>query len=536
LLSPLPDIVFLEDEPKKNAIDLDNYFLDIDGDVLYYTTGNTYIIISINNDHTVDLSSPLNWFGVETVYFRATDPSGALQQDLVTITVLPVNDAPLLLPIPTQYGNETERWVLDLEPFISDVDNNISELEISVDNEFIVVSGKTLIFLGSKDLPGQVEVSVSDGEFRTSQKIDIHLRFAEKQHLVTMWDLFVNILPFLLIIIIIIVVIASLIYRKKNRFVAEEVFLIHTGGTLINHLLRRPKANVDDVIFSGMFTAVQEFIKDTFTTDANQSGDISENQWVLDELTLGKNKILIERSEHTYLAVIFNGEGSNRLRKIVAKLLDKIETKYSNILPTWDGDIRALAGTKEILSLLIKEKDIRKDNRKTVIETPGVKQASSGTPLQIQQKPKVKTQEKPVQSRPIVKANAIIQPKETIQIKGLLKSSGDQAGAARSGLPAWPLNKIKHSKMDNIDMNKLPIALHINPKHELPKTIVIKKGEIFLPKKEPPTVKCAPACLDPAKMTRPVKITMPDTGKEFEIDPSRSLLQQLAEIEDREDS
>ena len=161
----------------------------------------------------------------------------------------------------------------------------------------------------------------------------------------------------------IVVVCAAIIYRKRSWFQAEEVFLIHNGGTLITHLSRNPQANVDDIIFSGMFTAVQDFIKDTFVSDDRANADDGVNDddtWALDELKLGENNIMIERSEHTYLAVIFAGQGSNRLRKIVAKLLDKIEYTYDSILPDWDGNINDLAGTIKILRVLIKVKEPEK--------------------------------------------------------------------------------------------------------------------------------------------------------------------------------
>ncbi|MCK5561127.1 MAG: hypothetical protein KAJ51_11055, partial [Thermoplasmata archaeon] len=270
LLSPLPDILFLEDEKLINAFDLDNYFLDIDGDILYYTTGNKYINITINLDHSVDLAAPKDWYGPELVYFRATDPTGALQQDLVLVTVLPLNDPPELMIIPMQVGNESERWVLDLEPYIFDVDNNISELEITIDNDFVVVSGTSLIFLGSRELPKEIEITVDDGQYKASQIVEVRLRLNEPPKSPTLWDLLINILPFLIIIILILVGIAGAVYRKKSKFTAEELFLIHHGGTLITHLSRHQQANVDDIIFSGMFTAVQDFIKDTFTQEGSE--------------------------------------------------------------------------------------------------------------------------------------------------------------------------------------------------------------------------------------------------------------------------
>ena len=526
LLTPLPDVVFLEDMPLVNAFDLDNYFLDIDGDVLYYTSGQKFVTITINEDRTVDFTSPKDWYGMEYVYFRATDPTGALQQDLILVSVLPINDPPRLLPIPPQYGNESERWVLDLEPYIDDVDNNITDLIITVDDINVIVSGKTLVFLGTKDMPDEVELTVSDGQFESSRMIEVHVTLGEIPTPVTLWELFFIILPIIAIIILTLVILAMVIYRKKNRFMVEEVFLIHKGGTLINHLMRTSKANVDDIIFSGMFTAVQEFIQDSFNTD-NLSDNISgENNWILDELKMGDNRILIERSENAYLAVIFSGSGSKRLRKIVARLLDKIETKYENELPNWDGDIRALSGTKEILSVLIKQlKNVKKET----------KRKSFDEYLEVE-KPKPVQSQKPV-SQPI-KTQPLTKAVPKTETKDIQENLGRENGVGRPGLPAWPLKVIngrifqpmgRFGLENKIKLKNIPFALNINASRSRIKAIAIKQS------KELKVSKPAPSGLDLNNISKPISFAMPGSNKKYEIDPARSLLEQLAELDDMDD-
>jgi hypothetical protein len=534
LLSPLPDIIFLEDQPLLNAFNLDHYFLDVDGDILYYTTGNEHINITINVDHSIDFSAPKDWFGAELVYFRATDPTGALQQDLIWVIVLPVNDPPIINEIPPQAGNESERWMLELEPYLFDVDNNLSELEITVDTDFVVVSGSSLIFLGSPQMPKQIEITASDGEYSASRTIDVKIRLNKGPKAYTFWDLLATIIPFLIIIILILALVAGAIYRKKSKFQAEEVFLIHTGGTLITHLSRSTQANVDDIIFSGMFTAVQDFIKDTFVSDADRDDESMDDKWALDELKLGDNNILIERSKHTYLAVIFSGEGSKRLRRIVNRLLDKIENKYSNVLPTWDGNINALRGTKEILSVLIKPKDeleptsIPAQAMATKTDIPTLKQLQprqppSPTPTQGPTRPTV--------SRSLTAAKIAKPPKKRVITKNLLECSRTQTDAKKPGLTPWPIKTSKKHVLTNIDMKKLPMALHIQSKRLLPKTIVIKKDQIMI--NEKPANISLPKGMDINKNKTPIKFSDPQTGKEFKLDPSKSLLQQLAEMDNK---
>lgn len=122
--------------------------------------------------------------------------------------------------------------------------------------------------------------------------------------------------------------------------------------------MRKSHANIDDEIFSGMFTAIQEFIHDSFVKSSENRNILGfKDDWILDELKLGNNKILIERSEHVYLAVIFSGKSSTRLRKIVTRLLIIIEKRYGDKLNNWDGNLRDIEGVDEILRVLIKSSD-----------------------------------------------------------------------------------------------------------------------------------------------------------------------------------
>ena len=515
LLQPLPDVVFLEDMPLINGLNLDDYFLDIDGDALYYTTGQRFVNITINSDLSVDFRSPQNWFGSEIVNFRATDPTGALKEDSITVTVLPVNDPPLINVIPVQYGNESERWMLDLTPFVYDVDNNISDLIIEINSDYVVVSGNELIFLGSREMPKTIELTVSDGQFSDNELIEVHIKLDKAPASATFWDLFINLLPFLILIILIVMIITGWIYRKKRQFTVEEVFLIHKGGTLINHLMRKSQANVDDVIFSGMFTAVQEFIKDTFSKDDGSGRDSDEEKWVLDELSLGENKIIIEQGENTYLAVIFNGPGSKPLRRLVGKILGTIETKYDDVLPFWEGDMRSVSGTKEILSALIKIDDKEKQYDVPKFEpiepkvTPSV---TPTTPSQSQQTP-------PITTSPITKAQPItkVQPRiPPTQPKNHIVTKNPK-------LFSWPMRKgknVNNSQQGLVpvkgQLNKYPVALNITSFKSGPKTMAAQRLNV-----------------QPQQANKPVNLITPTTPKTYKginLEAGKPLIHQIANI------
>jgi PKD repeat protein len=359
LTSELPLVVFSEDKAIINAFDLDDHFNDVDDNIVNYSIFNyNFLNISLSEDNSVDFFAEQDWFGVEAVGFRATDSFGAFKEVLIDVNVLPVNDPPVILPIPTQYGEENQRWALDLSRYVVDVDNDFSELEFIVDDYNVVISGANLIFLGLPSTRHHIEVRVTDGEYSTGGIIEVEIRSKEDRQSSTPWDTLGNIFTIILFIELIVLVIAIIVQHKRGNFIVEEAFLICKGGLLISHQMRKSHANIDDEIFSGMFTAIQEFIHDSFAKSSESRNILGfKDDWILDELKLGNNKILIERSEHVYLAVIFSGKSSTRLRRIVTRLLNIIEKRYGDKLYHWDGNLRDVEGVDEILRVLIKSSD-----------------------------------------------------------------------------------------------------------------------------------------------------------------------------------
>jgi len=364
LITQFPNILFHEDTTLTNALNLDNYFNDKDDNSIKYSINTNLVNVTLNDDYTVNFSAPMNWYGMDSVRIRAMDSFGAFQETHITVTVLPVNDAPTLLPIPPQFGEENKRWVLELSDYVKDIDNDFSELEILVDDYNVAISGNILIFHGSPSTREFVEVRVRDGEFSASRLIEVQIQLAPRPQNPKPWDLISNIFWIIIILELIVLLTAFMVQRKRNKYTVEEVFFIYEGGTLITHLTRHRQANVDDEIFSGMFTAVQDFIHDSFViNDVNHGKKNTDNIWNLDELKLGDKKILIEHSINSYLAVIFSGKSSKRLRKVVNRLLEKIEQKYGTVLKKWNGNLDELYGTREILKELIRPWD--KSDKKT---------------------------------------------------------------------------------------------------------------------------------------------------------------------------
>ena len=140
--------------------------------------------------------------------------------------------------------------------------------------------------------------------------------------------------------------------EPQGTYLVEDVFLIHSDGRLICHESRQFREEIDEDIFSGMLTVVQDFIRDSY----------KRSKTTLKRLQFGDSTILIERSPHTFLATVLVGSDPKLLTLYMAQVLEEVETKYGTILEKWTGLLHQLEGIDELVKkLLLVAKDLNAD-------------------------------------------------------------------------------------------------------------------------------------------------------------------------------
>jgi hypothetical protein len=269
-----------------------------------------------------------------------------------------------------------------LKPYIVDVDTNISNINIIVEDPNVMISGTSLVIFGSPNLPNEVDVYISDGEFITNGILEIQVRLTSPP----MEGDDLAVYYFIVILIIIIVAILLTIFYlhvKRQQYDVEELFLIHNSGKLLSHEFYRPHSRFDDEIFSGMFTAIQEFIEDSFTRESadfyskssskikGKSGKSKIKPLKLNEFKAGDNQVIIEHGKFVFMAVVFRGAGSQVLHRAVRRSIRQIEKKYGERLEYWDGDMTHLQDLKQYLQKLLPKTKFSKkpevEEHKTII-------------------------------------------------------------------------------------------------------------------------------------------------------------------------
>jgi len=332
LLNKLGGVSFPEDTVLRDAYNLASFFADPDGDALYYSSGNRSVLITIRTNGSVDLSALSNWFGTERVTFRATDSQGALAEDTVWITVLPVDDAPFVRPIPEQFLNATAGY-LDLSAYLGDVDNNVSDLTLSVSgNPHVSVIGQGLLFSYQADATETIQIVVSDGVLTNTTTFVL---------VVTLPPPTIEIPSFLYWLPIpagLVVFAAFALYRRRQ---IEWAFLVTDDGLLVCSMSRGRSTNLDTDLMTGMLTTILDFARKSFSDETERN---------LEGLTLGDRKVAIVRGDVSYLAVVYSGRTPGSLTHIMASLLRAIETRHRDAL----GDIIDTSKLTEIPGLLQK--------------------------------------------------------------------------------------------------------------------------------------------------------------------------------------
>ena len=131
-----------------------------------YPTGTDGVLLVIHENGTVDLTALANWFGEANITVTASDGHNATAECSFFLSVLPVNDPPVLEHIKKVVINEGKTLVL--RPNASDVDSSFLKFTYSGD-----MTDDTWITGYSDAGIYTVNVSVSDGEISVSQEISI---------------------------------------------------------------------------------------------------------------------------------------------------------------------------------------------------------------------------------------------------------------------------------------------------------------------------------------------------------------------------
>lgn len=126
----------------------------------------------------------------------------------------------------------------------------------------------------------------------------------------------------------------------------EQAFLIHREtGLLLRHVLAENAISKAPDIVSGMLTAIQDFIKDSFAINGEDT---------LDTLRLGELTVLVEYGPHAISALVVRGTVPGELSGLLSSTSETIHRQYAHQFQAFNGDAAIFAGAETLLSDCLK--------------------------------------------------------------------------------------------------------------------------------------------------------------------------------------
>ncbi len=124
VLQSVPDVEFPED--RSTSLDLAAFVSDPDNSPAQMTwriSGQENVNVQVTGARAT-FSAGRDWSGHETLTLVVSDPAGGTAQVPVSVNVRPVNDPPVLRPIPAQTFREDESASIAAEEYVSDVEGD----------------------------------------------------------------------------------------------------------------------------------------------------------------------------------------------------------------------------------------------------------------------------------------------------------------------------------------------------------------------------------------------------------------------------
>lgn len=132
-----------------------------------------------------------------------------------------------------------------------------------------------------------------------------------------------------------VVLLHTLLYR------VEQIFLIHREtGLLLQHVSASSVGVQDADMVSGMLTAIQDFVRDSFTTRQNDQ---------LETLRVGELTVSIEQGPQAILAAVIRGTPLHQLKELFQQTLERIQLQFGTELKQFSGDREVFKGTETLL-------------------------------------------------------------------------------------------------------------------------------------------------------------------------------------------
>lgn len=134
---------------------------------------------------------------------------------------------------------------------------------------------------------------------------------------------------------------AEVVMLRTLLYQVEQVFLIHkASGLVLQHIVAETAIAQDPDLVSAMLTAIQDFVRDSFTVSSGES---------LDTLTVGDFTLWMEEGPQAVIACVIRGTAPQDLRAVLRSTQEKIHLVFKKALLNFKGDQSAFEDSRSYL-------------------------------------------------------------------------------------------------------------------------------------------------------------------------------------------
>ncbi len=151
---------------------------------------------------------------------------------------------------------------------------------------------------------------------------------------------------------------ADVVLKHTVEFRVEHVFLIHRKtGLLLEHVAAPQAAAQDPQLVSGMLTAIQDFVRDSFEGATGGSGG------GIDSLRLGDLLLWCEEGPFAFLAAVIRGNPPESLHAVLRETLTRIHEDLRIPLEEFEGDTAPLGDLATPLESCLQQREQPQETR-----------------------------------------------------------------------------------------------------------------------------------------------------------------------------
>lgn len=149
---------------------------------------------------------------------------------------------------------------------------------------------------------------------------------------------------------------ADVVLRHTVAYRVEHVFLVHRKtGLLLEHVAAPEAEGQDPQLVSGMLTAIQDFVRDSFSSGKGGSA--------IDSLRLGDLLLWCEEGPFAYIAAVIRGTPPDSLHTELRETLRRIHEDLRVPLEEFQGDTTSLSNLAEPLTDCLKQRELPRETK-----------------------------------------------------------------------------------------------------------------------------------------------------------------------------